>query len=136
MTTTCKVYSGGAGDGYIQFDMGAVKQVQTLYIAQGHDSDGGDIGTWEVYIFTNVPFPGNVASYSGTSDHCFTGYLEGFKSCNQPISGQYIVIRVPSASLRISELLAYDASLVDVTIYGYDNMTYDVASGDEARMFG
>ena len=136
MTTYCKVKNDSGTDGYIQFDMGAESQVQTLYIAQGHDVHGGTLNTWEVYVFNSVPGPGNVASYSGSSNHCFTGYLEGFKSCTQSISGRYIVIPVPGVPLRISELLAYDAPLVDVTLDGYGNMTYDVTSGDEARMFG
>ena len=114
MTTYCYVHA--SGDGYIQFDMGAEKQVQTLYIAQGHDREGGSKSDWEVYVFNNVPSPGDVASYSGSSNHCFTGYLEGFKSCTQSISGRYIVIPVHDNGLRISELLAYDAPLVDVTL--------------------
>ena len=131
MTTFCYA----AGDGYIQFDMGAVKQVQTIYIAQGHNRGDGDIGSWEVYVFSSVPSPDDVTSYSGSSNHCFTGYLEGFKSCTQSISGQYIVIPT-NESLRISELLAYDAPLVDVTLDRYENMTYDATSGEQARMFG
>ena len=38
--------------------------------------------------------------------------------------------------LRISELLAFDAPLVEVTFDRYEDMTYDATSGDEARMFG
>ena len=74
-------------------------------------------------------------NFSGTYNHCFTGYLEGFKSCTQSISGRYIVIPLINSPLRISELLAYDAPLVDVTLDRYEDMTYQTSSGDEARMF-
>ena len=116
--------------------MGAIKQVQTIYIAQGHSNQNGSIGGWEVYVFDNPPAAGNVTSHSGSTNHCFTGYLEGFMPCTQSISGQYIIIPVRTKSLRISELLAFDAPLIDVTFDRYEDMTYDATSGDEIRMFG
>ena len=114
MTTYCHVY-GSSSEGYIQFDMGAEKQVQTLYIAQGHHMGSREIDVWEVYIFSNTPAAASVTNHRGNGNHCFTGYLEGFKACTKSITGRYIVIPVTSTDLRISELLAYDATLIDVT---------------------
>ena len=85
MTTYCSVYPGSGGNGFIQFDMGAEKQVQSLYIAQGHGKydtiDEYTKNDWEVFVFNNTPAAGNLSSHSGTANHCFTGYLEGFVSC-------------------------------------------------------
>ena len=70
--------------------MGAVKQVQTLYIAQRHNDP--EFYNNAIYIFEHTPLAADVTSTSSINNHCSTGYLEGLISCGTTLSGQYIVI--------------------------------------------
>ena len=131
MTTYCEV--APSSDGVIIFDMIAEQQVQTIYIAQGHGEIGGNINGWQVYVFSYISAATNPAAFEDTANFCFTGYLEGLNMCSTSITGQYIVIPVREAqgTLRISELLAYDAPLINITsITSLQNMDYVNGSGD------
>ena len=113
--------------------------MQTIYIAQGHGETGGDIDSWQVYVFSSRPAAIDVTDSTLSVNLCFTGYLEGLKMCSSSMTGRYIIIpvREEEGTLRISELLAYDAPLINITsITNYQDMNYENGTGDISRMFG